>query len=213
LRAHRISPSLTYVFKKASTERKAIKFVIINDHHDQFVPFHTLLRDISHRVKLFTPYFLFIKTMNRPALINPVVRVVMAYEDVSLAKLAKEKWDSLVNNGLQDKFKIELRLWRLDALRIPDLRKVAADDAADTQMVFIVTRGTGELPIEVKNWVEQYLAQIDRNEAGRLLALLAGAPSDQFPSHRYFTACLFATGGSERIDGLSGIRCIALMGM
>jgi hypothetical protein len=118
--------------------------------------------------------------MNRCALMNPIPNVVMAYEDVSLAKLAKEKWDSLVNNSLQDNFEIDLRLWRFDALRIPELRRVAVDDAANAQMVFVVTHGTGELPFEVKDWVERWLTQINQKESSRLLTLLAGPPLDNF---------------------------------
>jgi hypothetical protein len=117
--------------------------------------------------------------MKRGALMNPILNVVMAYEDVSLAKLAKEKWDSLVNNSLQDNFEIDLRLWRFDALRIPELRKVAVDEAANAQIVFVVTHGTGELPFEVKDWVEQWLAQINQEEASRLLALLAVPPPSE----------------------------------
>ena len=111
---------------------------------------------------------------------NPVLHVVMAYEDVSLAKLAKGKWDSLLKT-VQDEFEVDLRLWKFDALQIPELREAAVKDAAEAEMVFVVTHGAGELPSPVKVWIEQWLAQIkQKRDASRLLTLIS-AP-DKVPA-------------------------------
>jgi hypothetical protein len=110
---------------------------------------------------------------------SPTLHGVMAYEDVSIAKLAKEKWDHLVHM-LQPGFDFELRLWKFDALRIPELRDIAVNDAVEAQLVFVVTQGAGELPFEVKVWIEQWLAQMDsKRDAARLLALLSHPPPDK----------------------------------
>ena len=111
---------------------------------------------------------------------NPTVHGVMAYEDITIAKLAKEKWDYLVHT-LQHGFDFKLRLWKFDALRIPELRDVAVNDAIQAQMVFVVTHGAGELPSEVKVWIEHWLAQMDqKRDAARLLTLLSDPPPGKF---------------------------------
>ena len=110
---------------------------------------------------------------------NPTLHAVMAYEDLSIAKIAKEKWDYLVHtlNG----FDFELCVWKFDALRIPELRAVAVSDAVKAQMVFVATHGTGELPSEVKVWIEQWLNRTEqKRDAARLLTLL----SDPLP-HKF----------------------------
>jgi hypothetical protein len=110
---------------------------------------------------------------------NPTLHGVMAYEDFSVAKIAKEKWDYLVHtlNG----FDFELCLWKFDALRIPELRAAAVNDAVKAQMVFVVTHGTGELPSDVKVWIEQSLNRTDqKRDTARLLTLLTDPLPDKF---------------------------------
>ena len=98
----------------------------------------------------------------------------------SIAKTAKEQWDYLVLT-LND-FDFELCLWKFDALRIPELRFVAVNDAVKAQMVFVATHGTGELPSEVKVWIEQWLNRTEqKRDAARLLTLLSDPlPLDKF---------------------------------
>src|SRR5581483_3893382 len=101
---------------------------------------------------------------------NPILHAVMVYEDIFVAKIAKEKWDYVVHslNG----FDFELCLWKFSALQIPELRTVAVNDAVKAQMVFVVTHGIGELPSEVKVWIEQWLNRADQKpDAARLLTL------------------------------------------
>lgn len=109
---------------------------------------------------------------------NPTLHAVMAYEDLSIAKIAKENWDYLVHtvNGVD----FELRPWKFDALRIPELQAVAVHDAANAQLVFVVTHGIGELPAEVKTWIEQWLARLDqKRDAARLLTLVTDPLPDK----------------------------------
>ena len=87
---------------------------------------------------------------------RPTLCGVMAYENVAVAKIAKEKWDYLVYT-LKDGFDFELRLWKFDILQIPEWRDAAINDATQAQLVFVATRGAGGLPPVVKEWIEEWL--------------------------------------------------------
>ena len=87
---------------------------------------------------------------------RPTLYGVMAYENVSVAKIAKEKWDYLVHT-LKDGFDFELRLWKFDILQVPEWRDAAINDATQAQLVFVATCGAGDLPPEVKEWIEEWL--------------------------------------------------------
>ena len=116
---------------------------------------------------------------------NPILYGVMVYEDASLAKLAKEGWDHMVQ-ALDTTYDFELRLWKFDVLRIPEWRNAAVNDAARAQMVFVVTHGTGELPSEVKTWIEEWLALMDRQqENARLLTFLFKLGASAFSQFAY----------------------------
>ena len=121
---------------------------------------------------------------------KPLLYGVMAYESASVAKIAKEKWDYVVH-ALQSRYDFELRLWKFDILRIRELRNEAINDAAKAQLVFVAAHGAGELPMQVKEWIEQWLALKNRSQAaGRLLAFLFGPSSDNsgasaFPQFAY----------------------------
>src|SRR5712691_6484022 len=83
---------------------------------------------------------------------------VMAYEDASTAERAKEPWDHLMRT-LRGHSWSWVALWEFALLRIPELRAAAVADAARADMILITTRGAGELPTEVKAWIEVWLAQ------------------------------------------------------
>jgi hypothetical protein len=104
---------------------------------------------------------------------------VMAYENANTAKRAKEMWDRLMR-ALKDDYRLKLRLWKFDVLRIPEVRDAAATDVARANITLIATRGAGELPAEVKAWIELWLAQ-KRNaqDNKRALAVLFDAPPDK----------------------------------
>lgn len=90
---------------------------------------------------------------------NRTFNAVMAYEDAITANRAKEAWDSLVCTSLQGRDDPGVRLWKFDVLRAPEMRAVASKDAARADMILIATRGAGELPTEVKAWIDGWLAQ------------------------------------------------------
>jgi hypothetical protein len=81
---------------------------------------------------------------------------------------------------LEDRYCLELRLWRFDLLRIPELKGAAATDAARADMILIATRGAGELPAEVKAWIEVWLAQKGEVQHDKCaLAALFDVPRDK----------------------------------
>jgi hypothetical protein len=82
-------------------------------------------------------------------LMRRALNAVMAYEEISTRERAKEASEQLVCT-LKGHYGPGLRLWKFDALRIPEQRDVASADAARADMVLIATRGAGELPVEVK---------------------------------------------------------------
>jgi len=104
---------------------------------------------------------------------------VMAYEDASTAERAKKAWNYLVST-LRGHSEPGLRLWKFDVLRIREMRDVAARDAARADMILIATRGTLDLPAEVKVWIDGWLAHKgEAQDDQSTLAVLFDAPPDK----------------------------------
>ena len=55
---------------------------------------------------------------------KPTMITLMAYENLAVAKHAKEKWNS-VSDALKEDCASELRLWKFAALSHPELSAVA----------------------------------------------------------------------------------------
>jgi hypothetical protein len=91
-------------------------------------------------------------------LMKRTFNAVMAYEDSQQAERVKKAWGHLVCT-LQGHSEPWLRLWKFDFLRIREMRAVAARDAARADIILIATRGAGELPAEVKTWIDRWLAR------------------------------------------------------
>jgi hypothetical protein len=104
---------------------------------------------------------------------NPSFNVVIAYEDVESGKNAQETCDFLAKH-LGPDFQFSNQIWKFDALSVPRLRELAAEDAVRADLVIISSRGRTDLPVEVKNWIEQWLAE-KRNVVA--LAAIFGSPS------------------------------------
>jgi hypothetical protein len=112
-------------------------------------------------------------------LMKRTLNAVMAYEETSTPERAKEAWSHLVCT-LKGRYGPELPLWKFDVLRTPELRDVAATDAARADMILIATRGGGELPAEVKTWIEVWIAQKrEAQDEQSTLAVLFDAPPDK----------------------------------
>ena len=112
-------------------------------------------------------------------MVKRTLSAVMAYEDASTPERAQEAWDHLVCT-LKGHYGAGLRLWKFDVLRTPELRDVATAEAARADMILIATRGAGELPEEVKIWIDAWLARKGkvRNGQTALTVLFDAPPGD-----------------------------------
>jgi len=59
--------------------------------------------------------------------------------------------------------------WRLSELRLPQLRSIAADEAAQASLVIVSVHHAESLPVEMKGWIELWL----RSKHPHPIALLA----------------------------------------
>jgi hypothetical protein len=89
--------------------------------------------------------------------VNPTIDVVIAYQDLETGKSAKNTYDFLVEH-LGHECEFSSQMWKFDVLAIPKLREIAAKDGAAADIIIISCHG-GELPAEVKAWIELWLAE------------------------------------------------------
>ncbi len=85
-------------------------------------------------------------------------KVVIAYEDYPTGARAKTTYDYLLRAFGRD-CEFDHTMWRFDALRIPELRQIAANEAAQADMIILGVWSRSLLPVEVKTWTEQWLQQ------------------------------------------------------
>src|SRR5947209_17488715 len=99
---------------------------------------------------------------------TPDFNVVIAYEDFESGKQAKATYDFLVEN-LGTNCRFSSQMWKFDVLGIPKLREMAAKDAAGADIVIVSCHGSNDLPVEVKAWIELWMA--DQSNTIALVAL------------------------------------------
>jgi hypothetical protein len=109
--------------------------------------------------------------------INPVFSVLIAYEDLESGKQAKKTYDFLAEKIGRD-CQFTNQMWNFDVLGIPKLREIAVKDAAMADIIILSCRG--ELPSQVKSWIEAGLAS--PGNAMALIALLGRAQASSAPS-------------------------------
>ena len=107
--------------------------------------------------------------------VNPTIQVVIAYQDLETGKHAKGTYDFLVEH-LGPNCDFTNQMWKFDILGIPKLREIAVKDAVAADIVIVSCHG-GELPDEVKAWIELWLAQDTHPIA--LVALFARTEHNQ----------------------------------
>ena len=103
----------------------------------------------------------------------PTFRVVIAYEDLRTARQARQTYDFLVAN-LTHEWRVTSQMWNFGLLRIPELRALAAEDAMQADVIIVACNGDGELPADVRTWIEMALGS--RTDAVALVALLNCPP-------------------------------------
>ncbi len=99
--------------------------------------------------------------------------MVIAYEDFKAAEKAKEVYDFLVANFTHE-WRVSSQMWKFAVLDNPELRKMAAKDAATASLIIVSARGDQELPADVKAWIEAWLGCQDEGVA--LIALFDSPP-------------------------------------
>jgi len=126
-----------------------------------------------------------VKPCSVASLINPVfpgdfslqerraIKAVILYEGTSTGQRAMITCKRLIRRLGQD-FEFETSLWNFDVLCLPVLKQMAAQDAADANLVIIATHGQRVLPREVRFWLKSWLSQ-KREGIRALVALLASA--------------------------------------
>ena len=85
----------------------------------------------------------------------PVFSVVIAYEDFATGKYAKRASDFVVAN-LSREWQVTRQMWKFEVLSIPELREMAAKDAAVADLIVVSSHGHDELPADVKGWIEMW---------------------------------------------------------
>ena len=88
---------------------------------------------------------------------DPTFNVVIAYEDFETGKNAKKTYDFLVEH-LGEECVFSNQMWKFDVLSLPKLREMATGDAREADIVIISAHGSNDLPTQVKEWIEQWLA-------------------------------------------------------
>jgi hypothetical protein len=98
------------------------------------------------------------------------VCAVAACEDSATEARINEFCASLARQ-LGEAYELNKQMWLLTELRVPRLRAIAAEDAAQADLLIVAVHHCEELPAELENWFEQWLTK-KGNRTTLLLALL-----------------------------------------
>jgi hypothetical protein len=115
----------------------------------------------------------------------PNLRVSIIYEDFASGLRAKDCLDRMTRHLDVGPDIFSVRLWSFNYLSDPDLRNQAAKEAQDFEIIFLATRGSGEPPASVKNWMTEWLKHRDARPCA-----LAIMPDEQWQKHPGGTALL-----------------------
>lgn len=114
--------------------------------------------------------------------------VVVAYEDFATGIRAKKAFDGIgVLRELGTDSNFNCKLWKFDILRIPRLKEMAADDAAEADIVLIAAHSGSELPAGVKHWIDMWAT---RERPGRR-ALVSLLDPQEAPSSERNQVCTY----------------------
>ena len=97
------------------------------------------------------------------------VKVVIAYDNLDIAKRAEAVYDRLARR-LGQAFEFQQRLWRFDVLEEDSLRDQAVRDAAEADIVIVAMKEDADMPEAVRHWLESLLSR--STGATALVALL-----------------------------------------
>jgi hypothetical protein len=127
---------------------------------------------------------------------KPLFTVLVIYEDFAAGKHAKETYDFLANR-LGREFKFKNLMWKFDVLGHPKMKEMAAHDALEADLIIVSTHGIGELPEEVKSWLDLWVEQPGNAMA---LVMLVDRPKSVLDDHESIRSSLQAAAGKAGIE-------------
>ena len=156
--------------------------------------FKTPLGFIFHYMQTSTS-----RTLAQPNLESenrPTFNVVIVYEDFAAGKHAKETYDYLVQQLGRD-FDFNNQMWKFDVLGNSKMKEMAVKDAVVADLVVLSSHGVGELPDEVKSWIEQWTAQPGN---AMVLVALMDRPEDEASEPSSIRAYLQGVARKSKLD-------------
>ncbi|MCI0744275.1 MAG: hypothetical protein L0Y58_02615 [Verrucomicrobia subdivision 3 bacterium] len=98
----------------------------------------------------------------------PQITVVIAYDTFELGSRAMAVHERLTER-LGSTFNLRQELWKFDLLEDPALRRAAARETAAADIVILATSRDAELPLYIREWLEESLQ--DHTGVGAFVAL------------------------------------------
>ena len=86
------------------------------------------------------------------------LNVVIAFEDVAAGKHAQRFYEYLTERLGAD-FEFTRYQWNFSLLKDPNVREVAARDAATADIVIVATHGDNDVPDHFKSWIKMWLGR------------------------------------------------------
>src|SRR5579859_2954435 len=127
---------------------------------------------------------------------KPLFTVLVIYEDFAAGKHAKETYDFLANR-LGREFEFKNLMWKFDVLGHPKMKEMAAHDALEADLIIVSTHGIGELPEEVKSWMDLWVEQPGNTMA---LVMLVDRPKSMLDDHEFIRSSLQAAADQAGIE-------------
>jgi hypothetical protein len=127
-----------------------------------------------------------------------IFNVVIAYEDFASGQHAKYILDSIAHQQVELGCEVAHNLWKFDALRMPRLRKIAANDAVMADLIILALHEDYGVPAHIKTWIESWLPQ-KPGQAATIVVLLDAEDelSDCIPLTRACLRDVAQRGGME----------------
>jgi hypothetical protein len=116
---------------------------------------------------------------------RPVFRVLLAYSDLPTAIGALQTYRRIAHT-VETHYNVRCSLWHFDHLADDRLLDLAAEEAAEADMIILATAAGHDLPKAVGTWLES-LSAPSRASRRALVALLHGPPGGTRPEGPAFT--------------------------
>lgn len=89
--------------------------------------------------------------------------VVAAYED-SLTDARVSEFCRCLGRQIGQHCEVLKQMWLINELRVPQLRAIAAGEAADSDLIIVSVHHAQSLPLEVTQWIELWLGHKRRRQ-------------------------------------------------